>query len=382
MHKPDLTAQLFRTLLTQREIEYPHDVVVKMFDFTALEYLRLELWELLKAALAPKTFTFQGTPATVNKITNDLDRLIDALWLRLQYKQGSEPDVSGAADFPSDPQIQEDADYRFYLYPILNTYKGRIKRLTKAETEDPYLALKRIYLHHSPEEWKKVFALWADSALKPYSMIIARNESEFLLDYEYLEKLLEVAHLFNMETEHYDEEIHYPDPLSYICRYFSDTTLEEHLTDTKEWIQAVFGDYVWNIRPPSELIWFHDESVKLIEAAYQLHHEKKALIDRHDRTYDPPLKEASGYRISPHYLSEEEEKNPWLVLEKLSGTDAGEIRALLHDWLMRALNPRPIEDYKNSIYIYHLLQKLAEALYIIAVQMSKANETTSTNSNP
>lgn len=205
MHKPDLTAQLYRTHLTRQEIENPHYVVVKMFDLSALEYLRLELWEVLKAALSPKAFNFMGTPATVIRLSNDLNRLVDALWLRMKYKQ-VETVENKAAGFPSEPHKPNDAEYRFYLYPILNTFKGRIKRLSKAETEDPHLALERIFNHHNPKEWKKLLAVWSEYALKPYSMIFNGNESEFILDYEYLEKLLEVAHIFNMETEHYDQD--------------------------------------------------------------------------------------------------------------------------------------------------------------------------------
>lgn len=195
-----------QTLLSKRETENPNQVIVTLFDFFSLEYLRVELWEYLKSAISDNSYSFRGSPGMVIKLQRELERLIEALSLRLKRKEDANGEVVLTMHpAGSDERIEEECNYMNYLYPVINTYKGRIKRLSREEIRDPYLALKKIFQVHSPDEWKKLLNNWSKYALERVSILSYGSDNHFLQEFEQLEKLLEVAHLFNMETEHYDD---------------------------------------------------------------------------------------------------------------------------------------------------------------------------------
>lgn len=383
------------TRLDPEEQQDPLLAVDRLYDASDLEYLRCYLWQLFKAVISDEHYAFKGQPIIAWETVDQLETMIDIVY-ELQPDQHNSNEEESVPDDP----VGRDWKLMRNLYKIHHDHKGSIRRLTIEEINNLHLFAKAFFNFKSLEEWKSTLRHWLYFAISAESIYDASPQSDLVEVYEQLEKLIETTFLLHKRRSMTAETERQPvtksdaqdfrslkkegvaDPLAFICRYFCDTTLSEHLTEMKDWIQAVFSTYIWHERAPSELVWFHDETVKLIEAAYWLYSEKKDGAVSENRHYEKPLMEPFGYRIFPHYLNEKEEEDPWLVLEQLSATDFDNLMERLRDWLTYGLHPRAIEDHENDISMYHLLQKLAEALYIIAVRASKADDSNNNDNKP
>nr|WP_294896238.1 hypothetical protein [uncultured Pedobacter sp.] len=185
------------TMLNEEELIMPMKAIFNFFDATSQEYLRKELWELLKAALSVNCWTFMNEPGTVLDVKNKLEHLMEALYLLLKVKEENDGEIIlEIHPAGSEEQIQKERDELYQLYDVLNEYRGRVKRLIKVEAENPYLAIKALFTYHDLDEWKKTLSDWCEYALSKMTLQDVMNES-LLLDLEHLEKMLEVAYLFN-----------------------------------------------------------------------------------------------------------------------------------------------------------------------------------------
>lgn len=188
--------------LTVQELRHPDKVITQLFDFSGAEYYRFELWETMKVALSNTSWTLLSEPGTVLYLQKNLGRLIDACWLLLRRKESEAGEIEIIKPVPgSEEYLCTHKNMRAHLYPVINTHKGRIRRLTTEEIENPYLALKAFFLMKGPKDWKKVFSEWAEYSLSKDSIVFEVQSTDIIIEFEQFEKLLETAWLFNKEEE-------------------------------------------------------------------------------------------------------------------------------------------------------------------------------------
>lgn len=195
--------------LRSDELQNPGLVFTRLFDGRGAEYLRNELWEMLKAAVSASSWTFLNEPGAVLTLQKDLGRLIDAFRILLTDKENREGELPLTRFMPGTREcFVQETKYVINLYPVLNIHKGRIRRLSREETENPYLAIKEFFNLKSSKEWKDVLSEWVEHALCKLSIIDACEDTEILLEFEQFEKLIELAYIFNKEQEkdNYKEE--------------------------------------------------------------------------------------------------------------------------------------------------------------------------------
>ncbi len=153
MENQQKTPEIKGTSLSEEEQLNPMKAIFNFFDATSQEYLRKELWELLKAALSTNCWTFENEPGTVLDVKKKLEHLMEAFYLLLKIKEDDDGEIIlEIHQAGSEEQIKKERDELYQLYDVLNEYRGRIKRLTKPEIADPYLAIKALFSHHALEE--------------------------------------------------------------------------------------------------------------------------------------------------------------------------------------------------------------------------------------
>lgn len=204
------------TELTAEEVSRPLSVIVGLFDKQSSEYFKRDLWEMLKAVVRDTSWTYSNDPSIALSLEKDFGRLIDTLWLMLDEKEMQE----GQIELPEPCKIPEeqrlsDRMESANLYPILSLYRGRVRRLTMAEIENPYLAIKSFFQYQSREEWKESLAQWKEYALTNLNLAESYPDDGFIVEYELLEKMIEVAFLLNKQSEStfYDADDLYLDGL-------------------------------------------------------------------------------------------------------------------------------------------------------------------------
>lgn len=374
----------------------PQLALTRLFDETDFEYLRVHLWHFLKAAAAEDYFRLLGQPSLVCELVGHFELIIDMFYLLYNNKNNNAKNSEVViADVD---RAEADRHYMLNLYKIHKDYNGNIRRLGKEEIENLYLVVNSFFAFYSRNEWRKELKQWQYYALTNESLCVVYDGKNMIIVYEHLEKLLEAAYLLyeigDMEHDLKEDEAddyfsakkrsrgtpvlltdtEQNDPFTYICGYFGGTTLSEHTKELSEWIQAVFGEYVWDLRDPGELVYFYEETVKLVEAAFELYNQKESGVEWIEgaASFGRPKKEPSGYHIYPHYLDKKEAGDPWLVLEELCEHRLGNYHERLLNWLYQALMVTSDLGSKDDMYFYNLLQKLAEALYILSVKVSLA----------
>lgn len=181
--------------------------IFNFFAATSQEYQRKELWELMKAALSNNPWTFMNEPGTALDLTKKLESLLCTFFLLLRDKEEKDGEVKlEVLPAGSEEQIEKERNEMYQLYDVMNEHRGRIKRLTKLEIAKPYLAIKALFAQHSLEEWSEVLSEWCEYALSKMTLMDVMYES-ILLDVEHLEKMLEVAYLFNKQYgKHHDKD--------------------------------------------------------------------------------------------------------------------------------------------------------------------------------
>jgi hypothetical protein len=187
------------TMLNEEEMLMPMKVIFNFFDRTSQEYERKELWELLKSALSTDCWTFMNEPGIILDLQKEFGRLLEAFYLLLKAKEDAEGEVKlEISPCGSEQRIKREREELYQLYEVMNEHRGRIKRLTKLEIADPYLAIKAAFEHYHLDDWKETLAEWCEYSLSKMTLMDVMNVS-VLLDLEYLEKMLEVAYLFNKQ---------------------------------------------------------------------------------------------------------------------------------------------------------------------------------------
>ena len=171
-----------------------------------------------------------------------------------------------------------------------------------------------------------------------------------------------------------NEEI--ANPIKTVNDFFNAAWLPEQLKMLKDWRNdAAFETVKSKNHNPANLLYDHELTIKLVEAAWLLKGNRLGRIDV-DKTKELHFTqwfiktERKKFRDYPKRLSVKEILNPSSVIKqmfkihKLNG-----YRRILDTWLYDALNTKFMEDSLSKaevIIVYEQLVKLFEAMWLIS----------------
>jgi len=184
--------------LREQTLADARDLIAEFFHATDLEFLRVELWQFLKAVTTEKPFSFLGDPSTVLCLERHLQKIIKAcrLLLDVAEENGAQLNTIDLQPF-SYAQIEADRQYMRDVRELNDRHGGMIRRLTLAETEQPLLAIKRVFSTYSYEQWQEILEDWVEYGLSKVSICEATGECVEIIQYELLESLLEAVYLIS-----------------------------------------------------------------------------------------------------------------------------------------------------------------------------------------
>ena len=189
------------TLLTDKELHNPMLAIAQLFELSDIQYLKRDIWECLKAAMADKPFSYLNEPLLVFNMQKEMGRLSDAMFLLLKMKEALDGEIRISYNTAGSKEMAEqERTFILDLNSILNKYNGQIVRLSKEEIRNPYFAVKSFFDFHSPSEWKALFSYWSEHALSKMTMCEDLTDNSVLLEFEHLERIIEVAWLLNTNT--------------------------------------------------------------------------------------------------------------------------------------------------------------------------------------
>lgn len=184
------------------KLKTAHEIIAQVFNDTDLKYLRLELWLWFKSATDSAPWSFLGDPSMVLWINNHLIDVMTAGRALLDAAEtvGTDLELDDYTPF-SDEQTLADRVYMRNLEEIEEIYKGKIRRLTLDEAEQPLLAIKRFFNANDFEKWKEILTQWMEYALSKTSICEATGECIEVYQYELLECLIEAIYLIYEKDE-------------------------------------------------------------------------------------------------------------------------------------------------------------------------------------
>ena len=172
-------------------------------------------------------------------------------------------------------------------------------------------------------------------------------------------------------------------PTIVINSFFSSSWLPDHLNTLKEWRnEAAFESDSSPDRNPVAILYGHELTMKLVEAAWLLKNEKLGKVDINAKKENATArwllkKERKKLRDYPEHLTVNEMVKPSSVLKKMFKIhNLGDYRKILNIWLYDALSTTFMEESLSKsdvIIVYEQLVKLFEAMWLI-------NERTKTQS--
>lgn len=191
-----------KDLTSEQKLADARQAIVEIFHATDLNYIRIELWHLLKAVTTDRPFSFQGDPSTVLWLRRLFDKMITACKLMLDAAQAEENALS-VDRFPvfSPQQIAADRQSLKEMRELNERYGGMIRRLSLTETQRPVLAIKRVFDVYSYDQWPPILEDWVEYGLGKMSIFEATGESDEVIQYELLETLLEAIYLIWKQNE-------------------------------------------------------------------------------------------------------------------------------------------------------------------------------------
>ena len=189
------------TLLTDEEVKNPVLVIKQLFEHTDIQYLKKDVWECLKAAMADKPFSYLNEPLLVFNMQKEMGRLCDAMFLLFKIQEAAEGDIHIQYSLPgSKERVELERKFMRELGMLLDAHKGRILRLTKEEVDNPHLAIRSFFDYYTPSKWKALFSYWSEHALSKVSIFTDLTDNAPLLELEHLERIIEVAWLLNKNS--------------------------------------------------------------------------------------------------------------------------------------------------------------------------------------
>lgn len=183
-------------LVHKEKLKTAREIIAQIFNATNLKYMRMELWLWFKSATDSAPWSFLGNPSIVLSIKEHLMDVMTAARALLDAAEAIQTDLE-LDDFApfSEEQALADRVYMRNLGEIEETFKGKVRRLTLEETEEPLLAIKRFFIAHSFEEWTEILTQMVEYALSKTSICEATGEGIGVVQYELLEGLIEAIYL-------------------------------------------------------------------------------------------------------------------------------------------------------------------------------------------
>lgn len=165
------------------------------------------------------------------------------------------------------------------------------------------------------------------------------------------------------------------DPIKVVNDFFSASWLPDHLIMLKQWRDyAAFETEETRNYSSASLLYDHDLTIKLLEAAWLLKHKKLGRVDIDDEKEIDIAKwyiksERRKLRNYPQHLNIREIIRPSSVLKQMFKIHKlDDYRKILNLWLYAALSSSFMEESLTKgevIIIYEQLIKLFEALWLI-----------------
>jgi HEPN domain-containing protein len=182
----------------EQKLADARSLIADFFHATDLDYMRVELWEFLKSVTTERPFSFMGDPSTVLCLERHFQKIITACRLLLEVAEddGAHLNISDLQPF-SHAQIEADRQYMRDVRELNDRYGGTIRRLSIAETEQPLLAIKRVFEIYSYDQWQQILEDWVEYGLSKVSICEATGECAEIIQYELLESLLEAVFLIS-----------------------------------------------------------------------------------------------------------------------------------------------------------------------------------------
>lgn len=183
---------------SEQKLADAREAIADFFHATDLDFIRVELWQFLKAVTTEKPFSFLGDPSTVLCLERHLQKIIRACRLLLDVAEDDGIDLN-TNDFQpfSHARIETDRQYMRDIRELNDRHGGMIRRLSLAETEQPLLAIKRVFDTYSYDQWQEILEDWVEYGLSKVSICEATGECAEIIQYELLESLLEAVYLIS-----------------------------------------------------------------------------------------------------------------------------------------------------------------------------------------
>lgn len=195
------------THLSPEERAQTVTVIADIFGNASLAVLRIELWHYLKSATTAQSWSLMGQPGHALILQKRLEKLMDNCWLLLQEKEEQDGEIIHKAYAPgSQEQVESDRMMLSRYDKIQRKYFGNIRLLNPTEIENPYLVLKSFFEMADMAAWKELLTTWTEYALSSISILEDKTDSNLLLKYDQLEKLLEAAFYLCMDVEDETEQ--------------------------------------------------------------------------------------------------------------------------------------------------------------------------------
>jgi len=155
----------------EQKLADARDLIAEFFHATDLEFVRVELWQLLKAVTTDRPFSFLGDPSTVLCMERHLNKIIRACRLLLNVAEEDDIELN-TSNFQPFGQAQIEADRRYMrdLRELSDQHSGMIRRLSLAETEQPLIAIKRVFNTYSYDQWREILEDWVEYGLSKVSI--------------------------------------------------------------------------------------------------------------------------------------------------------------------------------------------------------------------
>lgn len=187
---------------TEQKVADAREAIADLFHATDLEFIRVELWQFLKAVTTEKPFSFLGDPSTVLCLERHLKKIIRACRLLLDVAEEDDIELNTSNFQPfSQAQIEADRQYMRDVRELNDRHSGMIRRLSLTETEQPLLAIKRVFNTYDYDQWQEILEDWVEYGLSKVSICEATGECAEITQYELLESLLEAVYLISRSDQ-------------------------------------------------------------------------------------------------------------------------------------------------------------------------------------
>ncbi|WP_258102370.1 HEPN domain-containing protein [Marinoscillum pacificum] len=194
----------------KHKLETLKQSLYEVFDPQDINCIHEELWRWVKAASNNELYLHMGDPSFILFMERKFKRMIRYAWhLHQKHKEEfvAEPQMLSPL---SESCIEQQRQHMLQLDDLITRYKGTVRRLSKAETENPLLFFHRFFQYiNSKKEWYQILHSWAEYSLSRSSMLDFSNDVD-LEAFELIEGLLESMYLLHLQ-DHPNQE--YLDPV-------------------------------------------------------------------------------------------------------------------------------------------------------------------------